>query len=264
MIDTHIHIIPCVDDGAKDMDQALEMCRICVDEGITRIVASPHDLNGVFSNNRESILSRITELNEILRSEHIPLEVLPGADLAMVPELPEKIDSNSIMSINDANKYILLEPPLYFIPNALLKQVFEIRRRGITPIITHPERNETIMNHKEILHDAIISGALVQITAGSITGRFGPAIKKQSIHLLEHKMAHIIASDAHNTVSRKPGLLKALKIASSIVGETEADNMVNKTPLAVVSGNEIEVEDPVLNKEKQGWFSKFFSRKTDG
>ncbi len=258
MIDIHIHILPNLDDGASDLNEAIRMCRMCAEDGVDTVIATPHDLNGVYLNDRKKILLQLSVLTEALKAEGIDIEVLPGADIAMSPELPKMLDSANIMTLNDTGKYILLEPPAFFMADTIKRQVFEINRRGITPVITHPERNATMMAHRDSLSDAVTSGALVQITAGSLTGDFGPIVKKHCIELLKMNMAHIIASDSHNTISRKPGLSKAFREASRHVGEENAKLMVYDRPLAILSGEDIEVPEPLRENKKQGVFSIFF------
>ena len=257
MIDIHIHMLPGMDDGAGDLDEALEMCRMCAEDGVGTVIATPHDLNGVYSNDREKVLGRISELAEAVKAEGIPVEVLPGADIAMSPELPERLDDGSVMTLNDTGKYILLEPPAFFIADALKRQVFEIKRRDITPVITHPERNATLMTHKDALYDAVLGGALVQVTAASLTGSFGPTVQNHCIELLRRKIAHVIASDSHDTRSRKPGLSKALETAIRHVGEENARMMVYDRPEAILRGEEFEAPEPLRADKKQGFFSMF-------
>ncbi len=257
MIDIHTHILPGVDDGARDLEEALSMCRVCADDGVRTIAVTPHDLNGVYSNDRNSVIRHTAALKEALSRQGIPVEIVSGADVAMSPDLMDRLDSGSIMTINDTGRYILLEPSPFFMTDALKRLIFEIKRRDIIPIITHPERNETLMTHQEALYDAVRGGALVQITAASLTGGFGPHVRKRTIELLSRKMVHIIASDSHNTTSRAPGLSRALAVASKLIGQDEATLMVQGRPEAVLSGEEIITDEPELPAKQKGFFSMF-------
>jgi protein-tyrosine phosphatase len=257
MIDIHAHILPGVDDGPRDMDEALDMCKACVDDGITSVIATPHDHNGMFTNDRASILEKTKELEIKIKGKNLALNLYPGADITMNPELPALLDENRIMTLNDTGKYLLLEPPVFFHPDALKRLIFEIKLRGITPIITHPERNETLMSHFDALYEAIISGALIQITASSLTGHFGMQARKHSIDLLKAKMVHFIASDSHNTDHRKPGLSSARLAVSTIVGEEESWEMVREHPLAVLKGEPLEFKEPEKPGKRRGLISFF-------
>ncbi|MCK4911109.1 MAG: hypothetical protein KAR83_05685 [Thermodesulfovibrionales bacterium] len=261
MIDIHTHILPGVDDGAKDLEEALSMCRVCADDGVGTIAVTPHDLNGVYSNDRNAVIRHTAALKEAVIGQGIPVEIVFGADVAMSPDLLDRLDSGGIMTINDTGRYILFEPPPFFMPDALKRLIFEIKRRDIVPIITHPERNETLMNHQEALYDAVLGGALVQITAASLTGGFGPHVRERTIEMLTRKMVHIIASDSHNTTSRRPGLSRALAAASKHIGQEEATLMVQGRPEAVLRGEEIISDEPELSAKRKGFFSMFMPRR---
>ncbi len=261
MIDIHTHILPGVDDGARDLDHAMDMCRLCADDGVRVIVVTPHDLNGVYSNDRDSVIKHTSAFKEELSKQSIPIEIVHGADVAMSTELLEKLDNGSIMTLNDTGRYILLEPPQFFMIDAFKRHIFEIKRRSIIPIITHPERNETLMAHQGVLFDAVIGGALIQVTAASLTGEFGPLVRKRTIELLTRKMVHFIASDAHNTRTRKPGLSRARTEAALHVGQAEAARLVIERPEAVLRGDEIVAAEPEAGKRQKGLFSMFLPRK---
>ena len=261
MIDIHTHILPGVDDGAKDLDEAMDMCRACADDGVRVIAVTPHDLNGVYSNDRDSVLRHAAALKEEVSRHGIPVEIVPGADVSMSPGLLEKLDNGSIMTLNNTGKYILLEPPPFFMVDAFKRQIFEIRRRDIIPIITHPERNETLMTHQGSLYDAVIGGALIQVTAASLTGEFGTQVRKRAIDLLTRNMVHFIASDSHHTNSRKPGLSRAKAEAAVHVGQAEASYMVIERPEAALRGDEIIAAEPEQPRKRHGLFSMFLARK---
>jgi len=261
MIDIHTHILPGVDDGARDLDEAMEMCRLCADDGIRVIAVTPHDLNGVYSNDRNSVIKHTSAFKEEVSKQSIPIEIVHGADIAMSPDLLEKLDNGSIMPLNDTGRYILLEPPQFFMIDAFKRLIFEIRRRSIVPIITHPERNETLMTHQDALYDAVIAGALIQVTAARLTGAFGPQVRMRTIDLLTRNMVHFIASDSHSTKTRKPGLSRARTEAAVHVGQAEATRMATERPEAVLRGDEIVAAEPVQARKDHGLFSIFLPRK---
>ncbi|MCK4911975.1 MAG: hypothetical protein KAR83_10045 [Thermodesulfovibrionales bacterium] len=261
MIDIHTHILPGADDGARDLDETMDMCRLCADDGVRVIAVTPHDLNGVYSNDRNSVIQHTAALKEEISKHGIPVEIVPGADVALSPDLLEKLDNGSIMTLNDTGKYILLEPPQFFMLDAFKRHIFEIKRRDIIPIITHPERNEILMTHHEALYDAVIGGALIQVTAASLTGEFGPQVRKRTIDLLTRNMVHFIASDSHNTKTRRPGLSRARTEAAVHVGQAEAARMVIERPEAALRGDEIVAAEPVQARKRHGLFSMFLPRK---
>jgi protein-tyrosine phosphatase len=132
--------------------------------------------------------------------------------------------------------YLMVEFPEYFIFPSVKGLLSEIFRRGIIPIISHPERYHQIQDNRTMLSELVKEGALVQITAMSLTGEFGKGIKRCAENLLEHGLVHIIASDAHNSEVRPPILSKAVEAASTIIGYEKAVKMVTSIPQNVIEG----------------------------
>lgn len=258
MIDIHSHILPGLDDGPKDISESLRMCEHCIEDGIKTVVATPHTLNGVYDNSREAIMRAVDQLRGELAVRGMRLEILPGADVFMDMNLFARLDKGEVMTINDAGRFMLLEPPRFSPPAHIRQAVFELKRRGVTPIITHPERNEPLMNSPEILHDTVMAGALVQITAGSVMGRFGRSVTKHARTLIERNMAHIAASDAHNTHSRRPLMSDAFNEVSRMTSPEEASNMFDLRPRRIIEGVMPAITEPAeINK---GMLLSFLTR----
>ena len=201
MIDIHSHILPGVDDGASAMEDAVNMARLALNEGITKIIATPHHQNGMFFNKKKDILKSVKELNNVLQSENIPLEVLPGQETRIYGSLLDDFEKGDILALNHTN-YLFVELPSGHVPRYTEQLLFEMQLKGVTPIIVHPERNTEIMKDPEKILKLVKKGALTQLTAGSLTGHFGKRVQKFSIQLIEANCTHFIASDVHNTSTR--------------------------------------------------------------
>jgi protein-tyrosine phosphatase len=251
MIDIHSHILPGLDDGARDMDEAIRMCSIAVEDGITQIVATPHHLNEAFYNLKNTVADAVASLNEALRKHNVDVTVLPGSDVHLGTNLFDELMAERIMTINNSGKFILLELPSFFVPQHVREQIFRLKLIGVTSIITHPERNKTAMEEPDFLYDLVLAGALFQITAGSITGDFGGAVEGRARLLIDSGMAHMVATDAHNSSSRPPRLSRAFKILSDIVGPDEAQTTVIDRPAAVIAGTMPLVNKPIRPKKKR-------------
>lgn len=259
MIDLHCHVLPGLDDGARDMEEAVGMCELAARDGIRTIVATPHTLNGVYENKREAVLEAVLALRDVLRGRGVEVEVLPGSDASMDARLISGVREGAVTTINDGGRSLLLELPRFFVPGQARDLVFDLGLMGVTPVLSHPERNEAAMGDLGALYEMIKGGALVQITAGSVTGRFGERARKNALVLLEHSMVHILATDAHDTSARPPLLSEAVEAASRHVGREAASRMVGETPGALVAGERPEVEGPRRAK-KRGFFSFFRPR----
>ena len=258
MIDIHSHILPSIDDGPGNVDESIRMAELASADGATHMVATPHTLNGLYVNSRPGIHEKIENFRNILEGRGIPLVIIPGSDVALTAELIPAFDAGDIMTINDGGRYILAELPLFFSPLKIYDLIFSLRTRGITPIITHPERDEAIMKKPSILEELIERGCLCQITAMSLTGGFGEDVKEFSLYLLKQRMVHFIGSDCHSPERRRPGLSRAVSMAADIVGADLAGKMVNDFPMAVVEGKDPGVP-PYIPLKKRSRF-RFWKR----
>jgi len=272
MIDIHCHILPGLDDGAKDMEESVCMCVMAAEDGIEKIVATPHTMDGIYINKTQDVKHAVNVLNTVLIEKKIPLEILPGADVHVNIDLLEllkegkasTINDNHLLkegkasTINDNHHYMLLELPHQSVPPNIKDLIFDLNIHGITPIITHPERNTVLQNDIDTLYDLVLQGILIQITAHSLRGEFGPAAEKCCFELLKHNLVHVIATDAHSSTVRPPYLSYALKKAAEIIDEKEALALVNSNPSAIIKGQNIpNLLEP--EKPKKSFFQRLFS-----
>jgi len=213
MIDIHSHILHGLDDGAKTLDESLEMCRIAVADGITTIAATPHSMNGKYVNDKETVLKKAAELSAALKDNNINLAVYAGMDLHIYPGIIKDLEEGRALTLNNSN-YFLLELPFQSLPSAAPELVSRLVDKGFIPIITHPERNEGFLRDFAALENYRNRGALFQVTAMSITGEFGERIREFSFKMLKAGLVDTIASDAHSPTVRPPLLSRAVAIAT--------------------------------------------------
>jgi protein-tyrosine phosphatase len=232
MIDIHCHILPGLDDGARTMDEAVSMARIAAADGIQTLVAAAHITPGLYDNSPDRIVSAAAALDARLKEEGIPIRIIPGADVRMTPELLE--GDGRFLCINRDTPCFLFEFPHDLIPPGSDRLVGELRGRGFVPVITHPERNSELQRRPEKLEPFIKLGCLVQITAMSLTGGFGPRAKAVSERYLKDGWVDLIATDAHDTVKRPPILSLAVRRAEELAGVDAARRMVVDTPGMIV------------------------------
>jgi protein-tyrosine phosphatase len=246
MIDIHCHILPDVDDGSRSLDESLKMAERALKDGIREIVATPHSLDGVYANRVEDILSAVAALQNALSENGLDLTLHPGSDLHLATNITQRISRREACTINNAGKYILLELPSQMIPNGVKDEIFALKLNGITPIITHPERNAMVQHDPGILYELVQMGALAQVTAMSLTGDFGEFIGHISHVLMSHRLIHVIATDAHSAEDRPPVLSGAVEQAADILKNyDEAVNMVTSVPAAILSGRVPDVPEPI-------------------
>ena len=251
MIDIHCHILPAVDDGAASLKDSLAMAGLAVEDGITAVLATPHTLNGVSRNTVSEILSGVSHLQHALADEGIPLKIYPGSEVHLVTDMCLKIRNGEICTLNNNGKYVLIELPSQSVPAGIKQEVFELKLSGITPIIAHPERNAVIQNDPDTLRELIHLGALAQVTGMSLLGDFGPGAGETAKGLLECRLVHLIASDAHSPGSRPPRLAHAMDEAARILGNSaEAEAMVTERPAAIIAGDSVDCPGPLEPRRK--------------
>ena len=232
MVDIHCHILPNVDDGSRSWEMTEEMCRIAADDGIQHIVATPH-CNHQFGFDRQRYEDMLGKLHEASGGR---LEFSIGCDFHFSYEnLTDAIEHPNRYTIN-GTRYLLIEFSDYGIPPNAIEHLFLLTSRGMVPIITHPERNPLLTKRPERILDFIDAGALVQVTANSLTGFWGSHVKLMSEWLLTQGAVHVIASDAHDPTRRKPVLSEARWAVAKLVGEEVAEDLVVNNPQAIIDG----------------------------
>lgn len=237
-IDIHCHILPGLDDGSLTLNETEEMLSIAREDGISGIVATPHSMNGVYNNIRKTIHEAIAELK--IRSDDC--QVYIGAEVRIGRDLLTRIIEGELPLIND-KRYLLLELPAYGIPpmEDLENIIKNLSSYGITPIFPHPERNIPLINDLSIMNRMIKCGALFQVTAMSVTGQFGSAIREAAHTMIKYGYIHAVASDAHNGKNRPPVLSEAYKVVLNNFGEYEAKQLFMYNPFRIINGESIVV-----------------------
>lgn len=233
MIDLHCHLLPGIDDGAPDLETSLEMARLAVADGIKVTACTPHIMPGYYENTGPDIRARVARLQVQLQAAGIPLELTTGADVHLVPGLASGLRSGHLLTLADS-RYFLFEPPHHVAPPRMEDAVFDVMAAGYQPLITHPERLRWIESHYEVMTRVAHAGAWMQITAGSLTGRFGKRAQYWAERMLDDGLVHVLATDAHNLRNRKPALAEARDLVARRLGEQAATDMVLTRPLAVL------------------------------
>ncbi len=233
MIDLHCHLLPGIDDGSPDEATSFEMARIAVADGITFTACTPHIYPGLYENNTRSIRERVTALQVRLDAEGIPLRLTSGADAHLTPELLARLRAQTAPTLN-GGRYFLLEPPHHVAPPHFEEAVFNFVVSGYVPVITHPERLTWVAEHYEAFKRMAQNGVWMQITSGSLTGRFGKGAKYWGEKMLDDGLVHILATDAHTTRRRAPLLAEGRQAAQKYVGKEEADRLVYERPRAIL------------------------------
>lgn len=232
MVDIHCHILPGMDDGAASIDASVEMAEIAIADGITHIVATPH-ANGEYRFDPELIAERRDELQSRLGDR---LQLATGCDFHLSYENLQDIRANTTKYTIHQKNYLLIEFADFAIPPSMDDALHHLQLLGLSPIITHPERNRLICSQPERLRRWLHLGCTVQITAQSLLGRWGEGTKAQVGEWMDRDMVHFFASDAHNTTQRPPQMREAYEIVAQRWGTPRAEALFVSNPLAAFEG----------------------------
>ncbi|MDU4934698.1 MAG: CpsB/CapC family capsule biosynthesis tyrosine phosphatase [Peptostreptococcaceae bacterium] len=259
MIDMHCHILPGIDDGASDLEEALEMARIAESEGIKKIVNTSHFHPEFKYTMGEELVEAINSFNVALKANKIDLEVLIGNEIYYTDEIIEELHNLNFHTLNNS-KYLLIEFSPMNVPKNLADVVYEVKLKGYIPVLAHVERYNNIIENPNIIYDCIKEGAIIQVNASSILGKHGKEIKKVSDILLDNNMIHIVASDAHGSERRRPQLREAYEFVKNKYSEETADNLFKNNQSLIIENKDIIIPRASMYEEKRGLFSKLFKR----
>ena len=236
MIDLHCHLLPGIDDGARDIETTLAMAKQAVADGTEYIVATPHIHPGIYDNNIQNITQVTAGLAAELKQAGIELPLRAGAEVHLCPEIMHWAEKEQLPFVGNyqGKKVLLLEFPHGHIPLGTEKLVKWLLTNNILPMIAHPERNRDIWRDPRKLSPFIKLGCLMQITAGSLSGQFREESKKAAIHLISEGYAHVIASDGHNTDWRPATLSPGVAIIEKLFGSNRARMMSYHTPREII------------------------------
>lgn len=209
------------------------MARQAVADGIEIMACTPHIMAGVYPNTAASIRADIEKLAAALRSAEIPLELVVGADIHISPTLVADIATGQLPGLNES-RYFLIEPPHHVLPPRFEDFAFGLVTAGHVPILTHPERLSWIDGHFDVIERLGQAGVLMQLTAGSLTGRFGRQARYWAERMLSEGKVHLLATDAHDNRRRLPLLAEGREAAAARIGEAEAERLVVTNPLSIL------------------------------
>ena len=258
MVDLHGHILPGIDDGARDLEQALNMARLAVADGIAVSVATPHHLNGVYINSASSVRDHCRAFRNALNQHGIALEILPGNECHLVPELPEALAAGTALTLGDRGRAVLVELPVHTVPLGATGILEEILALGLQPVVAHPERNAELAQDAGLLAEWVEMGCLAQVTSQSCSGRFGPLVQQAAKRMVCDGLVHVIASDAHRDRRRVPVIQPGRDIVAQWTCVEVASLMTETIPRALALGQSVDLDPlidalPVQRTDMWGW-----------
>ena len=242
MIDFHNHILPSIDDGAKSIEISLSMLKFAEEQGITDVVNTVHFQHPKVEGRDISfskISREIDNLKDVLKKNNIDINIHIGSEVFFLPNLAELID-NPLATMGNG-KYMLIEFHPFHIPAIHKKVFFDLKMKGVTPIIAHPERYKEVHENTFLVADWLEAGCLVQVDAGSPLGLLGEKAKSTSEIIIKNNWFQLIGSDAHDNKNRNFCLKESLNQINEI-GRIDVKQLVIDNPQKIMRGEPISID----------------------
>ncbi|HML34184.1 tyrosine-protein phosphatase [Sporomusa sphaeroides] len=259
MLDVHCHLLPGIDDGAKDLETSLKMLDIAGKNNTRAIIATPHVIEGKWLPAWEEIVESCNMLKIESRKYGLDIPVYPGGEVAVHMDMLDMVKGPGPYCLNSGG-YILVELPAMEIPRFTEDFFFTLEARGITPVLAHPERHPVLSKDPEILVEWIRRGLLLQINGSSLMGRMGERAQAMAELLLTRHMVHCIGSDAHSARSRNPDLSRAADRIVSLVGLEMARQILTVNPQRIIESQDVEIFAIQPERKKPGIFKRLFNK----
>ena len=261
MIDIHHHLLFGIDDGSPDLETSVAMAEMAAQDGITHIACTPH------ANHRYAFDTAVNAglLEELQQNIQGNITLGLGCDFHLSYDNIEDCLQNRTKYTINQKTYLLVEFADLLIPQSINETFYEMKVVGLHPIITHPERNHTIQRHPRRMQDWLRGGCLVQVTASSLTGRFGRTAQAMAFNFLDKNWVHFIATDAHNLTSRPPVMSEAYAVIENKYGKETAERLCVSNPGAAFEGADFPPQPEMLGiydelePRTKGLLSRIFS-----
>ena len=238
-IDIHSHILPGIDDGARDMDEALEMLRMARADGTSTIVATPHSARV----DPQGIQLATEGLRRAAAAAGMDITILCGAEVRFSADLAEDFRSGKLLSI-DGQGYVLVEFPFSQSWTSLVNtSLYALQMAGALPIVAHAERYPAVQDNPAILLDLVATGIPVQVNAGSLLGIEGDRERQSAELLLRAGMVHILASDGHRADKRTPLVSAGFQRVAELAGP-DAARRIEQNATRILAGRTLNLPEP--------------------
>ncbi|MBQ3545414.1 MAG: capsular biosynthesis protein [Lachnospiraceae bacterium] len=239
-IDMHCHIIPHVDDGAKNSSQALSMMTQAYNSGFRAMIATPHYEVGRYEANKEEIEKNFNKIKSMVEQEIPGFKIYLGNEIFFSYGVVDKLNEGEINTLAGSN-YVLVE----FSPNDsfsyIKKSLYEIINAGYTPVLAHTERYEEVMESEiKNVEKLVDAGVLIQINSSTLAGNMGIGIRRKVIKLIKNDLIHFISTDCHSDGRRSPDLTECIRYLQKKTDEETINRLLRDNALKVINNEDID------------------------
>jgi protein-tyrosine phosphatase len=248
VIDLHTHVLPGADDGAADLDESLSMAETAVADGIGTLVATPH---ADASRPRGDVGARVLELQAELDARGVALQIVPGAEIALTPDVPRLLADRTLPTLA-GSRYALVELPFSVMPPHVDQVLFDLQLAGFVPVLAHVERYRFVQGALERLQDWSAHGVILQVNASSLRGDFGPGPRRAAEAVVRSDWPAVLASDSHDSRRRRPELAFAHALVSALADGERAGELLRAGPAAILADRAFPTPAPRSSGEEHG------------
>jgi tyrosine-protein phosphatase YwqE len=196
-VDIHSHLLPGIDDGAKDLNNSIELIQKMSSYGIKNFITTPHVLGDVYPNSSETIKNKLKEVRDELNNRNIKdVTINAAAEYMMDEQFSDLLEKGDILTLKD--NYILVEMSYFSPPINLFEILFQIQLKGYKPILAHPERYNSYHNNFEVYYKLKKAGCLFQLNLLSLTEQYGKFVTKTAEKLIKENLYDFVGTDTHH------------------------------------------------------------------
>lgn len=262
MIDIHSHVLPALDDGAKDQTTTGKMLELAEQVGTTHIIATPHVLSTTDRPTWQTITEAVETQRTRLCAAGQTIEIYPGAEMELNWDMLALIQRDKSDYCLAGSRYILVELPSQTIPTYINEFLYEMQLREKIVIIAHPERHHELMSRWELLETWLQKGVLLQCNGGSFAGVFGPHAEAAAKRLLVQGWIHFLGSDAHTMGQRNTDMSEALMVVEELAGKIKRQELMGDNPLAILENRILPIR-PIkpVPKKRKSWMGRLLIKK---
>jgi protein-tyrosine phosphatase len=235
VIDLHSHVLPGIDDGPPTIEETVDMARVAAAAGTRTMVATSH-VSPRYPNDSRTIAAGVEEVNARLAAEEIPIEVVPGAEVAI--SVIDELAPGELLALHLAGgPWLLIECPFTLVVDSLPALLGQFQGAGHRIVLAHPERCPGFHRRPELLRSLVRDqGLLTSVTAGSLVGQFGREVERFALSMARAGLIHNVASDAHDPERRPPAIAEPLDRAG--LG-AHAEFLAQAVPRAILDGTDL-------------------------
>lgn len=243
MIDFHTHILPNIDDGARNIDETFTLIKEAKKAGFTQIVTTSHYMENYYETDTPEREVWLKAICENLQAKNIDIKLYIGNEIYMTDNIIKLLEEGKASTINNTS-YVLFEMPLNAEPLNLYDVIYEMLQYKLVPILAHPERYSFVQKEPELIYDLIQKGVYMQSNYGSILGQYGEKAQIIVRKFFENNMIHFLGTDVHRQNTIYPKVPQALSEIRDIIGEEKLEELTTKNPKLALANKKIDIEEP--------------------